>query len=165
MATETVCLKCWALTHSACVSLRLRQKVLSPGRLAWEQRDVWGGEVADLDGDGIVDFFLRSSRGSYFQVFSAGGDDTYVERAVITPPGEGTNEMGQRQIVGDLDGDGRGELIGGDGDGDLFVFEADSPRCLSIDLVLGGSGRCPHGGRGSRFRRRWTAGVCRSAFL
>ena len=87
-----------------------------------------GGEVADLDADGNLDFFLRSSRGSYFQVFSAEGDDAYRERAVITPLGEGTNQLGQRQVVGDFDGDGRGELIGGDGDGDLFVFEATWPE-------------------------------------
>lgn len=99
-----------------------------------------GGEVADLDDDGIVDFFLRSSRGSYFQVFSAGGDDNYGERAVITPPGEGTNELGQRQIVGDLDGDGRGELIGGDGDGDLFVFEAIAQGKYRSTWTLEGAG-------------------------
>ena len=111
-----------------------------PRALAWEQRDVWGGEVADLDNDGIVDFFLRSSRGSYFQVFSAGGDDSYGEQAIITPPSEGTNELGQRQIIGDLDGDGRGELIGGDGDGDLFVFEAIAQDAYRSTWTLEGEG-------------------------
>ncbi len=111
-----------------------------PRALAWEQRDVWGGEVADLDADGTLDFFLRSSRGSYFQVFSAEGDDAYRERAVITPLSEGTNQLGQRQVVGDLDGDGRGELIGGDGDGDLFVFEAIAQDVYRPTWSLEGTG-------------------------
>ncbi len=95
-----------------------------PRQLVWEQGDVWGGEVADLDGDGAGEFILRSSRGDYFQVFEAEGDNAYREKAVINRTSAGSNELGQRQVVGDLDGDGRGELIGGDGDGDLFVFEA-----------------------------------------
>ena len=94
-----------------------------PDRVIWEQRDVWGGEVADLDGDGRVEMFLRSGQGNFFQVFESTGDDGFAEVAVLSNPGRGTNELGQRQVVGDLDGDGRGELLGGDGDGDLFVFE------------------------------------------
>ncbi len=95
-----------------------------PRQLAWEQRGVWGGEVADLDGDGRDEFLLRSAKGSYVQVFEAQSDNDYVEVAVLNRTSDGSNELGQRQVVGDLDGDGRGELIGGDGDGDLFVFEA-----------------------------------------
>jgi subtilisin family serine protease len=99
-----------------------------PSRLAWEQRDVWGGEVADLDGDGFVEFFLRSAKGNYFQVFERAGDDDYGERAVLNIDIDGSSrgqwELGQRQVASDLDGDGRGDLLGGDSGGGLFVFEA-----------------------------------------
>ena len=94
-----------------------------PDRVIWEQRDVWGGEVADLDGDGRAEMFLRSGQGNFFQVVESTGDNEFGEIAVLSNPGRGTNELGQRQVVGDLDGDGRGELLGGDGDGDLFIFE------------------------------------------
>ena len=107
MVTETVC-RNWRRSARAS---RVLRRCFKSARLGTKR---CGGEVADLDADGNLDFFLRSSRGSYFQVFSAEGDDAYRERAVITPLGEGTNQLGQRQVVGDFDGDGRGELIGGD---------------------------------------------------
>jgi subtilisin family serine protease len=97
-----------------------------PSRLAWEQRDVWGGEVGDLDGDGAPEYFLRSAKGGYFQVFERAADDEYEELAVLNPAGSssGQLELGQRQVIGDLDGDGRGDLMAGDSGGGLFVFEA-----------------------------------------
>lgn len=97
-----------------------------PSRLAWEQRDVWGGEVGDLDGDGAPEYFLRSAKGGYFQVFESAADDEYEERAVLNPTGAGGEaiELGQRQVIGDLDGDGRGDLLASDSGGNLFVFEA-----------------------------------------
>ncbi len=111
-----------------------------PRNVAWEQRDVWGGEVADLDGDGRDEFLLRSARGSYFQVYEAQADNDYAEVAVLNRSSGGTNELGQRQVVGDLDGDGRGELIGGDGDGDLFVFEAVADGAYRPTWELDGDG-------------------------
>ena len=94
-----------------------------PDRAIWEQRDVWGGETADLDADGKSEMYLRSSRARQFRVFEAVGDDTFIETTVLVNPWPGSGEFGDRQIVADLDGDGRGELLTGDGDGNLFVYE------------------------------------------
>ncbi len=94
-----------------------------PERVIWEQRDVWGGEVGDLDGDGRSEMYLRSSQANLFKVFENIGDDQFAEIAVLANPTAGTNELSERPIVGDLDGDGRGDLLSGDGDGDLFVYE------------------------------------------
>jgi hypothetical protein len=94
-----------------------------PTRLIWEQRNVWGGESADLDEDGLPELFLRSGTGPFIQVFESTADNQFGEIAVLRNPGSGSNELGQRQVIGDIDGDGRGELIAGDGDGDLFVYE------------------------------------------
>jgi hypothetical protein len=119
-----------------------------PERLIWEQRQVWGGEVGDLDGDGRTEFFLRSSQGAFFQVFESTGDDRFGETAVLPNPGQGTNEPGQRQVVGDLDGDGRGELLSGDDDGDLFAYEsiADNAYRLTWQEEGQGDGRAVGGG-------------------
>jgi hypothetical protein len=94
-----------------------------PDRVVWERDDVWGGEVADLDGDGRQEMFLRSSKDPFFAVLENRGDDRYEEVAVLSNATGGTNQLGARQVVGDLDGDGKGELICGDEDGDLVVFE------------------------------------------
>ena len=94
-----------------------------PDRVVWERDDVWGGEVADLDGDGRQEMFLRSSKDPYFAVFENRGDDQFEEVAVLSNATEGANQLGARQVVGDFDGDGKGELICGDEDGDLVAFE------------------------------------------
>jgi len=112
-----------------------------PSRLAWEMRDVWGGEVADLDGDGLVEFFLRSAKGSYFQVFEGVGDDKYNEKAVLNPDGiSGSQELGQRQLASDLDGDGRGDLLAGDSGGGLVIFEAIADDAYRQVWQQGGDG-------------------------
>ena len=94
-----------------------------PERVIWEQRDVWGGETGDLDGDGRDEMYLRSSLANLFKVFENSGNDQFEEIAAFANPTAGTNELSERPIVGDLDGDGRGDLLSGDGDGDLFVYE------------------------------------------
>lgn len=95
-----------------------------PDRVAWEMQDVWGGEVADLDGDARPELVLRSATGSLFRVFESDGDDSFIETAALVNDTPGDNEMGDRQSVGDFDGDGRGEWISGDSDGDLMAFES-----------------------------------------
>ena len=95
-----------------------------PTRVAWEQSEVWGGEIADLDADGILEMYLRSSRAELFRVFESRGNDIFEEVATLANPTTGTNGLGGRQVVGDLDGDGLGELLAGDDDGDLFVYES-----------------------------------------
>ncbi|MBT6144895.1 MAG: VCBS repeat-containing protein, partial [Gemmatimonadetes bacterium] len=95
-----------------------------PDHVAWEMRGVWGGEVADLDGDARPELILRSATGQLFRVLESDGDNSFSETAVMVNDTPGENEMGDRQSVGDLDGDGRGEWVSGDSDGDLILFES-----------------------------------------
>ncbi|NKB68418.1 MAG: S8 family serine peptidase [Candidatus Latescibacteria bacterium] len=104
--------------------LEVTQTGAFPSRVAWEKQDVWGGEVADWDADGRLSMALRSASSNSFQVVENSGDDGFTERALLPNPTAGFNELGERQVVGDLDGDSRLELLSGDADGDLFVYEA-----------------------------------------
>ena len=97
---------------------------LFPGRRAWAVRDAWGGEAFDADADGRPEMFLRSATAELFRVFESRGDDDYAETAALVNDTPGANEFGARQVAADLDGDGRGDLLAGDSDGDLLVFEA-----------------------------------------
>ncbi|HCL27643.1 MAG TPA: hypothetical protein DIC52_04300 [Candidatus Latescibacteria bacterium] len=109
-----------------------------PGHVAWEQRDVWGGEVFDLDGDGRPEMILRSATANLFRIFETDGDNGYAEIAALVNDTPGENEMGDRQSVGDLDGDGRGEWVSGDSDGDLVIFESvadNAYRSVWVDQV------------------------------
>lgn len=127
-------------------------EALAPGAFptvsVWQQQDAWGGEVADLDMDGQEELLLRSARAAIFQVFEAVGENDLREKAVLANPTPGENEAGERQVAGDLDGDGRGELLCGDGDGDLWIYEAiggDAYR-LTWQREGGGDARLVGGG-------------------
>ncbi len=95
-----------------------------PSSSVWQQLDTWGGEVADLDGDGIAELLLRSARAAIFQVYEGRGNNHLGETALLANPTSGSNEAGERQVAADLDGDGMGELLTGDEDGDLWIHEA-----------------------------------------
>ena len=97
---------------------------LYPERRAWAVPGAWGGEVLDADADGRPEMFLRSTTAELFRVFESRGDDDYAETAALVNDTPGENELGPRQVAADLDGDGRGDLLTGDSDGDLLVFEA-----------------------------------------
>ena len=95
-----------------------------PSEVIAEFDQLWGGEVADSDGDGLFEMFLRSRRAELFRVFENRGDNLFSEVGVLPNPTSGPNGLGQRQLAGDFDGDGRGDLLSGDEDGDLFVYES-----------------------------------------
>ncbi len=95
-----------------------------PTEVVFEITQVWGGEVADGDGDGRMEMFLRSSRSEQFRVFESRGDDSFAETGALANPSEGLDGLGERQVAADLDGDGSLELLAGDEDGDLFIYES-----------------------------------------
>lgn len=96
-----------------------------PNTVIWEQTDVWGGAVGDLDADGRQEMYLRSSRGSLLRTYEySGSDNDFTQVSINANPTVGPNSIGERQVIGDFDDDGRGDLLVGDEDGDVFVLES-----------------------------------------
>ena len=95
-----------------------------PSVKIWEAKDTWGGEIADLDSDGRRELILRADSENALKVFEAAGDNLLGQVASLPNPTHGTNRLASRFATGDFDRDGRNEIVVGDGDGEIFVYEA-----------------------------------------
>ncbi|KPL17876.1 MAG: hypothetical protein AMJ92_10590 [candidate division Zixibacteria bacterium SM23_81] len=94
-----------------------------PVNPVWSQHGVWGSQMADTDGDGHVEILSKIEVGSDVIIFENDGDDTFRQMASLPNPTEGRNSTGTRFAVADFDGDGKTEILAGDSDGDIFIFE------------------------------------------
>ena len=131
-----------------------------PTEVVFEATEVWGGEVGDGDGDGRMEMFLRSSRSEQFRVFENSGGDSFAGTGILPNPSEGLDGLGDRQVAGDLDGDGSFELLAGDEDGDIFIYESiadDTWRNTWLERLEAGDSRVLGGA--VRHRRRRAARV------
>ena len=90
-----------------------------------DQTGVWGGEIADADGDGANDILTRSLADHTIRVFRTLAGSPITEVASLVDFSSGIGEMGSRFVVGDLDGDLKQDLFVGDADGDLWSYEFD----------------------------------------
>ena len=95
-----------------------------PSVKIWEAKDAWGGEIADLDGDGRQEIIARSDSENALLVFEAAGNNLLSQVAALPNPTRGNNRLAPRSAVGDFDMDGLNEVIAGDGDGEIFAYEA-----------------------------------------
>jgi subtilisin family serine protease len=90
----------------------------------WSQEGVWGSQMADTDDDGRMEILSKVDVGSNVVVFENVEDDSFALVASLTNPTGGRNSTGTRFAVADFDGDGKKEILAGDSDGDIFIFEA-----------------------------------------
>jgi len=121
-----------------------------PNRLVWsDTNDFWASRYADLDGDGRVEIIGR--RGDRFQILKNILDNQYQLVDSLPNFTAGTNLTGVPHAeIGDFDGDGRKEILFGDYDGDLYIYEASGdnrfvatwsdslPLIDSIDFIRAG---------------------------
>lgn len=100
---------------------------------AWEGDGVkqfWASRIADLDQDGRGEIIMRVIRPldegttDEFEIWETTGDNQFESVAALPNPTDGENFNGvPHSEFGDFDGDGRLELLLGDSDGDLYIYE------------------------------------------
>ncbi len=95
-----------------------------PSVLVWaDTNDFWASRYADLDGDGRQEIIGRHE--GVFEVRENIRDNQYQLVATLPNFTKGSNITGVPHCeTGDFDGDGRQEILFGDYDGDLYIYEA-----------------------------------------
>ncbi|MCB9502547.1 MAG: S8 family serine peptidase [Deferribacteres bacterium] len=96
---------------------------------AWELQSVWENEdsfwaacFSDLDGDGRQEIVARVD--DEWQVWEYTDSRKFVFVASLPNPTDGGNASGVPHAeIADFDGDGRQEILFGDYDGDVFIYE------------------------------------------
>lgn len=95
-----------------------------PEKIIWEFSFISSGQIADLDGDGRKEIIGPDNNNNRILIFENRGNDTYEEVMRIENNTSGTNAFGERFAIGDFNNNGRMELMVGDSEGELFVYES-----------------------------------------
>ena len=95
-----------------------------PERVIWESSRISSGQIADLDQDGRKEIIGPDNNNDQILIFENRGNDTYEEIITLKNETEGSNVFGEQFAIGDFDGDGRMELMVGDSEGELFIYES-----------------------------------------
>jgi hypothetical protein len=95
-----------------------------PTNLVWADttNDLWASRFADLDQDGRGEIILRKNE--TFAVWETTGGNHYALVDSFPNPTLGSNFVGApRSEIGDFDGNGQLEILFGDFDGDVYIYE------------------------------------------
>jgi subtilisin family serine protease len=94
-----------------------------PTNTVLDQSGLWGGEMADADGDGANEILARSLIDHSIRIIRFQTDGQSEETASLIDFSSGSGEMGSRFVVTELDGNFRQDILVGDADGDLWSYE------------------------------------------
>ena len=94
-----------------------------PSERIWQMEDIWGGRIADMDMDGQKEIVSRHLDTDEIYIYENRGERSYLRAARLRNPTEGENFLSTTFAISDFDGDGSTEVVVGDWDGDLFIYE------------------------------------------
>ena len=95
-----------------------------PEKIIWESTFLSSGQIADLDNDGRIEIIGADNFNDNIRIFENRGNDAYDEILIIKNETVGSNVFGKRFAIGDFDANGILELMVGDSEGELFVYES-----------------------------------------
>ena len=95
-----------------------------PTERIWEAQGNWSRTIIDADADGRDEIFARDDATNAIFVYEASGNNNHRNVAILENPTLGNNGLSANFATGDFDGDGQIEILAGDQDSDLFLYEA-----------------------------------------
>ena len=95
-----------------------------PEKIIWETPFLSSGQIVDLDNDGRKEIVGADNFNDNIRIFENRGNDSYDEVLIIKNETEGSNVFGEQFAVGDFDANGVLELMVGDSEGELFIYES-----------------------------------------
>ncbi len=97
-----------------------------PNKKIWHLQGIWGGIIVDADMDGIPEIYSRHDASNSIWVYENNKNSNYRLVTRLDNPTAGVNTIATRFSSGDHDGDGRIEIVAGDVDGDIYIYENES---------------------------------------
>ncbi len=94
-----------------------------PTERIWESQGGWSIAIVDADADDKPEIFARDDATNSISVYESDGDNNHRAIATLENPTFGSNSIRANAATGDFDNDGQLEILIGDSDGDLFVYE------------------------------------------
>lgn len=94
-----------------------------PTQKIWAAEGIWGGTIADMDLDGKPEIYSRHDATNSIWIHESSENDNYTNIAILDNPTQGKNNIDTRFAIGDFDADGHMEILAGDSDGDIFIYE------------------------------------------
>ena len=94
-----------------------------PTVLIWKANGIWGGTIADIDLDGKPEIISRHDVTNSIWIHESNGNNSYVNNVTLENPTQGKNGIGTRFAIADFDADGQIEILSGDSEGEIFIYE------------------------------------------